>query len=151
MKEIGKGFEIKNGEYGLPTSYLGAGVVKVQLSTGEECWSMDSKKYMKAAVQVVQDLLAEDSQELKGGWGEHTGPMPISYQPELDTTPMCNEEHSSRYQQIIGIMRWAIELGRIDILTEVVMLSQYQASLQEGHLEALYWIVNYLLWFQCKD
>jgi hypothetical protein len=57
---------------------------------------------------------------------------------------MCNEEHSSRYRQIIGILRWAIELGRIDILTEVAMLSQYQASPRTGHLEALYWIVNYL-------
>ncbi len=144
MKEIGKEFEIKDKVYGPPTCYLGAGISKVQLSTGEECWSMDSKKYVKAAIQVVQDLLAEDGQELKGGHGEHTGPMPISYQPELDTTPMCDEDHSSRYRQIIGILRWAIELGRIDIPTEVAMLSQYQASPREGHLEALYWIVNYL-------
>ena len=144
MKEIGKEFEIKDREYGPPTSYLGAGISKVQLSTGEECWSMDSKKYVKAAIQVVRDLLAEDGRELKGGRGEHTGPMPISYRPELDTTPMCDEDHSSRYRQIIGILRWAIELGRIDILTEVAMLSQYQASPREGHLEALYWIVNYL-------
>ena len=60
MKEIGKEFEIKNGEYGTPTDYLGAGVSKVQLSTGEMCWSMDSKKYVKAAIQVVRDLLLED-------------------------------------------------------------------------------------------
>jgi hypothetical protein len=57
---------------------------------------------------------------------------------------MCDEEHSPRFRQIIGILRWATELGRIDILTEVSMLSQYQASPREGHLEALYWIVNYL-------
>jgi hypothetical protein len=37
MEEIGKEFEIKNGEYGPPTSYLGAGISKVQLSTGDEC------------------------------------------------------------------------------------------------------------------
>ena len=60
MKEISKEFEIKNGEYGPLTRYLGAGVSKVQFSTGEECWSMDSKKYVKAAIQVVQDLLSED-------------------------------------------------------------------------------------------
>ena len=60
MKDISKEFEIKNGEFGPPTTYLGAGVSKVQLSTGKECWSMDSKKYVKAAIQVVRDLLAED-------------------------------------------------------------------------------------------
>ncbi len=70
--------------------------------------------------------------------------MPIHYEPELDSTPHCDEEHSSSYRQIIGILRWAIELGRIDILTEVSLLSQYQADPREGHLEALYWIMNYL-------
>jgi len=70
--------------------------------------------------------------------------MPISYRPELDATNHCDEEHASQFRQIIGILRWAIELGRIDILTEVSMLSQYQADPREGHLEALYWIMNYL-------
>lgn len=71
--------------------------------------------------------------------------MPINYQSELDSTPHCDEEHASRYRQIIGILCWwAIELGRFDILTEVSILSQYQADPREGHLEALYWIMNYL-------
>jgi hypothetical protein len=48
-----KCYFLKINEYGPPTTYLGAGVSKVQLSTGEECWSMDSKKYIKAAIQVV--------------------------------------------------------------------------------------------------
>ena len=35
----------------------------------------------------------------------------------------------SRYQRIfIGIMRWMVELGRIDIATEVSMLSSYLHS-----------------------
>lgn len=144
MKQIGKEFEIKNNEYGPPTSYLGASITKVQLDNGEECWAMDSKKYVKAAIEVVRGLLAEDGREFKTGKGKHEGPMPINYQPELDSTPHCDEEHASRYRQIIGILRWAIELGRFDILTEVSMLSQYQADPREGHLEALYWIVNYL-------
>jgi hypothetical protein len=51
---------------------------------------------------------------------------------KLDSTPHCDEEHASRYRQIIGILRWAIELGRIDILTEVSLLSQYQADPERG-------------------
>ena len=144
MKQIGNEFEIKNGEYGPPTSYLGAGISKVQLGNGEECWSMDSKKYVKAAIDAVRGLLAEDGRELKTSKSKHEGPMPINYEAELDSTPHCDDEHASRYRQIIGILRWAIELGRIDILTEVSILSQYQADPREGHLEALYWIVNYL-------
>ena len=144
MKQIGSEFEIKNGEYGPPTSYLGAGISKVQLGNGDECWTMDSKKYVKAAIEVVRGLLAEDGRELKTSKPKHEGPIPINYEPELDATPHCDEEHASRYRQIIGILRWAIELGRFDILTEVALLSQYQASPREGHLEALYWIINYL-------
>ncbi len=119
MVQIGNEFEIKNGEYGPPASYLGAGVSKVQLGNGDQCWSMDSKNYVKAAVDVVRGLLAEDGQELKTSKSKHKGPIPIHYEPELDATPHCDEEHASRYRQIIGILRWAIELGRVDILTEV--------------------------------
>lgn len=147
MKQIGTEFEIKNNEYGPPTSYLGGGISKIDIGNGESCWSMDSKQYVKAAIQVVRDLLTEDGRELKcgkQGQGQHHGPMPISYRPELDATNHCDEEHASQFRQIIGILRWAIELGRIDILTEVSMLSQYQADPREGHLEALYWIMNYL-------
>ncbi len=104
MKQIGSEFEIKNGKYGLPTSYLGAGISKVQLSNGKECWSLDSKKYVKAVVDIVRGLLAEDGRELKTSKSKHEGPMPINYEPELDSTPHCDEEHASRYRQIIGIL-----------------------------------------------
>jgi hypothetical protein len=45
---------------------------------------------------------------------------------------------------MIGILRWAVELGRIDIQVEVAIMSQYQASARQGHLEALYLIFHFL-------
>jgi len=45
---------------------------------------------------------------------------------------------------LIGICRWAIELGRIDIAHEVSLLSQYQANPRIGHLEALYHVFAYM-------
>jgi hypothetical protein len=45
---------------------------------------------------------------------------------------------------LIGVMRWMVELGRIDIATEVSMLSSYLASPREGHLEAALHIMGYL-------
>ena len=59
-------------------------------------------------------------------------------------TDECNAEHVSRYQQLIGILRWAVELGRIDIQMEMAVMSQYQCSPRQGHLEALYLIFYYL-------
>ena len=81
----------------------------------------------------VRDLLAEDGRDLKTKKRPHKGPLPPRYKPELDVTDECDAEHHSRYQQLIGILRWAIELGRIDIQIEVALMSQYQASSRYGH------------------
>jgi len=62
----------------------------------------------------------------------------------VDTTPVLDEESTNRFQQLIGILRWAIELGRIDILTEVSCLLQHLAEPREGHLIAVYKIFKYL-------
>jgi hypothetical protein len=48
------------------------------------------------------------------------------------------------YQSQIGILRWCVELGRIDIITEVSMLSTYLCLPREGHLEAFFHVFAYL-------
>ena len=45
---------------------------------------------------------------------------------------------------MIGMLRWATELGRVDVLHEVSLLSQYQASPRQGHLEQALHIFAYL-------
>ena len=42
------------------------------------------------------------------------------------------------------MLRWAVELGRIDILHEVSLLSSHLALPREGHLEAVYGVFAYL-------
>ena len=44
--------------------------------------------------------------------------------------------YSVLYLTIIGILRWIIKLGRINIITKVSLLSSHVALLREGHLEA---------------
>jgi hypothetical protein len=50
----------------------------------------------------------------------------------------------SKFLQLIGILRWAIELGRLDIFVEVSQFYQHQALPRRGHLEAVYHIFAYL-------
>ena len=84
---------------------------------------MHCKSYIEAAVQTVRDLLKEDNRDLKSvGNNKTKGHLPANYKPELDVTDECSPEHVSRYQQLIGILRWAVELGRIDIQVEVAMM-----------------------------
>ena len=41
------------------------------------------------------------------------------YRPELDANPELIPADSSYFQLLIGIIRWAVELGRIVITCEV--------------------------------
>ena len=63
--------------------------------------------------------------------------MPQGYHPELDESDELERDDITMYQELIGILRWAVEIGRVDILTELSLLSAYQASPREGHLERL--------------
>ena len=55
-----------------------------------------------------------------------------------------NAEGLHTYQEIIGILRWAIDIWRIDILLEVSLLSSHMALPRIVHLQAVYRIFGYL-------
>ena len=117
MDELGKLYELKPESVHEPDVYLGADMEKVQLPNGKVEWSMGSKTYVKNAVKVVEALIAEDDPEAKLKTTARN-PLPTGYKPELDITQELNDELGSRFLQLIGILRWSIELGRLDIFVE---------------------------------
>jgi hypothetical protein len=125
-----------------PDRYLGANVQKVQLPSGRESWSMSSDDYIASALQIVKGMLEKDQRSLNMKHADR--PMPESYHPELDATPELEPELANRYQQLIGMLRWACELGRVDILLEVSLMSSHLCMPREGHLEKVYGIFSYL-------
>jgi hypothetical protein len=66
------------------------------------------------------------------------------YSPELDDTPELDPSLSSCYWSQIGILRWIVELGRIEIMTEVSMLASQLTLPREGRFEAILYIYAYL-------
>jgi hypothetical protein len=38
-------------------------------------------------------------------------PFSNGYRPELDLTPLLSDESTTFFQQIIGTLRWIVELG----------------------------------------
>jgi hypothetical protein len=144
MDVLQKTYILKKGSLGPPTIYLGAEISKYQLGDGKSRWSMSSTRYVKNAIKTVEELLEKDGRTLRKCNKAGKQPLPNGYRPELEATDELNEELSSRYLQLIGILRWAVELGRIDIYTEVAIMSQYSASPRLGHLEGLYHIFAYL-------
>jgi hypothetical protein len=73
------------------------------------------------------------------------------YRPELDDSPFCTIELHTVYQNLVGILRWLCELGRIDILHEVSLLSQYLAQPRIGHLQQLLNIFYYLKYYHSRS
>ena len=61
-------------------------------------------------------------------------PMDSTFVPELDVSDELDAGDVQMYQEIIGTLRWATEIGRVDISHEVSILSQYQTSPREGHM-----------------
>ena len=62
-------------------------------------------------------------------------PITSNYVPELENTPELESDGIVFFQELIGVLRWAIEIGRFDIQTEVSILSSFQAAPRQGHLE----------------
>jgi hypothetical protein len=143
IKQITMFFKAKDGSIKPPEIYLGANVAKIQLPDGREVWSTSPRSYVKNSILVVERLLEEDNEGyvLKSN---ARNPFPTGYKPELDVTDELDQTLASRFLQLIGILRWAVEIGRIDIYLETSLLSQYQANPRFGHLEAVYHIFAYL-------
>ena len=64
-------------------------------------------------------------------------PYMSSFQPEIYTSAELNENGVHQYQQHIDVLRWAIELGGIYIMTEVGCLSYHSCGPRANNLEAL--------------
>jgi hypothetical protein len=71
-------------------------------------------------------------------------PMQTLYRPELDVSPELEPVEASYYMSLIRILRWIVELGRIDICLECSMMSSHMAMPREGHMYQLFQIFGYL-------
>ena len=101
---------------GPPDRYLGANVEKVQFKDVRVVWSTNCVNYLKRAIDNVDTSLGADKTALNN-YGDGHRQYSSIFRPELDVTEELEEEMINRYQQIIGVLRLSIELGRIDILT----------------------------------
>ena len=70
---------------------------------------------------VVKKL--EKRPKKKGGKlpARSTTPMSSDYIPELDAASELDTNYITVFQVLIGDMRWATEIGRVDILHEVLV------------------------------
>ncbi len=104
-------------------------------------WSMGCVQYLKEAIKNVEIELSKSNHCSQG---KPSTPMQTGYRPELDVSLVLGPEQANYYQSLIGILQWAVELGRIDIYIDVAMLSSHSAEPRLGHLEQVLNIFSYL-------
>jgi hypothetical protein len=144
IEALRKLYVLKDDSIGSPKRYLGANIERVQVKDGRAIWSMSSESYVRAAVDNVENLLKSDGAPPLKVYGDCKRPYPSNYRPEIDVSPELNADGIQRFQELIGVLRWAIELGRLDIMTEVSCLSQHMCEPRVGHIDAVYHIFRYL-------
>ena len=109
MKGIQRSFKLKDDKIEEPETYLGAGLLKMTTANGTECWSMLSEAYCKAAVTNVKTKLRGEGRWLPSKCDTL---MRSVYRPELDESPELKADGVQYYHELIGVLRWAVELVR---------------------------------------
>jgi hypothetical protein len=143
LKEINGYLPLKPSSVGNPDIYLGAKLKETQLSNGVMVWGLSPSKYVVQAVKNCQLHLTEKLARRYSIPARADNPFSVEYDPSTDLSDMLDPDCSSFYQHLIGVMRWMVELGRIDIVTEVSMLSSYLACPREGCLENALHVMGY--------
>jgi hypothetical protein len=107
MKSLGQYYRLKDG-YAEPSQYLGAAVKKWTFpeDSTRPKWALSSEQYVKEAIENIERHLAEQQRTLR----KSNQPMPTSYLPELDITPLLqdNEVHFFQSQLASCIGWWSL-------------------------------------------
>jgi len=143
LNHLDQHFLLKKGSVGEPKTYLGADIHKHYLPDQPDKvrWAMSAATYVKNAISNVSNYLSDRGLQLKT---KAPTVLPSGYSPELDASELCDDEEANYYQQQIGVLRWATELGRVDICCEVSMMAAFSAAPRKGHLQAVFHMFAYL-------
>ena len=119
---------MKPGSIADPDFYLGNKLKMTTLPNGVHAWGMSSSKYVQEAVINIDKYLTSGQLGEKRLQKQVRSQWPSGYIPELDTSDELNDKDANFCQHLIGVPHWIVELGRVDIITEVSLLSAYLAA-----------------------
>ena len=66
------------------------------------------------------------------------------YRSEMDDSCELKSDGLQYYQELVSVLRWMVELVRVDILLETSLMSDHLVLPRLGHLEQLIHIFVYL-------
>ena len=92
---------------------------------------MSSEKYCANMVKNIGDSLKKKGLRLPT---KCDLPIRHGYKSEMDCIGELKTDGLQWYQEMIGSLRWSVNLGRFDILLEVALMSKHLALPRKGHL-----------------
>jgi hypothetical protein len=114
METLSKVYRLKEDpktkkKWDLPTQYLGANMGQYSVDeSSKRCWYMSVDNYVATTVKNVEKELAKNQEKLSSKADCVISP---AYRPELDVSLLLDAEQANYYQNLIGVLRWAVELG----------------------------------------
>lgn len=143
MTVISQCYRLKNDSIQKPKTYLGAEIKEYRHphDPTRTMWSMSADQYIKDALRNLDHTLERMGKRLPT---KVTTPLSSNYRPEMDASAYLDDDFTRFFQQLIGTLRWCVELGRIDIHLPVALLAQYLAQPRVGHLDQVFHIFAYL-------
>ena len=124
-------------DVGPPKRYLGAIVGRYD-KDGTKTWYLSAKDYLSKAIPVVEEHYGTLNKV------KADTPLPPKYHPEDDTSPFLGDDEAALYQSFIGTLRWAVELGRIDLTFGVSLMSRFSGAPREDQMQKLLWMFTYV-------
>ena len=113
----------------MASTYLGVDVKRFKIHDSDDPdrvrWAFESTSYVEKAIAGLEKELEEANLRLIPN---AKTPLASGYRPTLDLSPELGSQQLNYYQGFIGVLRRICELGRIDILMPVSLMSRYLVS-----------------------
>jgi len=124
---------------GFPSYYLGADIKRVDKDVVDKgVLTMGSTTYVKRSLKNYERIVGLKPPK------RVSQPMHPDYHPELDTTDIMDSDGRQIYWSLIGMLQWAVTLGRLDIHHATMCMSRFRAEPRQGHLQAVAKTFGYL-------
>jgi hypothetical protein len=108
------------------------------LERPEKVFTLGSATYIKRSLTVYEQIFGELPPR------KINAPLDPKDQPEPDDTDLLDEASMCLYWKLLGMLQWAVTLGRIDIMCVVMTMSGYRYQPRIGYMNRLKRIFGFL-------
>ena len=122
---------------GKPEYFLGADMTFETEADGTKAFTMGSRTYVKRILTQFELMMGYKPKQVKT-------PIDPKDHPELDGSPFISEKAKIIYWSLIGMLQWAVTIGRIDIDVAVMTMGRFRMEPRKGHLEQVARIFGFL-------